>query len=96
MGMSLQILPPGVKHAEKADIGAEMLRIGGNLGQRLSTGLEKQVIDSFPVLQRQRREFVRQSEDYVKIADAKQFVRARCEPAVAGVGLALWTVPVAT
>src|SRR6516225_7640642 len=32
----------------------------------------------------------------MKIADAEQFVRARCEPAVAGVGLALGTVPVAT
>jgi hypothetical protein len=30
MGMKKQILPPGVKHGEKADLGAEMFGIGGN------------------------------------------------------------------
>lgn len=39
---------------------------------------------------------MRQSEDHMKIADAEQLVGASCEPLVAGVGLALWAVPVAT
>ena len=38
MRMSLQILSPGVKHTQKTDLGAEMLRIGGNLQQRRSAG----------------------------------------------------------
>jgi hypothetical protein len=85
-----------MEHAPKADLGAERLRTGGNLRQGLSAGLKQQVIDGSVVLQRQRGQFLRQGEDHVKIADAEQFVRARGEPAVAGVGLALGAVPVAT
>jgi hypothetical protein len=96
VGMSLPVLSPGMEHAPKADLGAERLRIGGNLRQGLSAGLKQQVIDGSVVLQRQRGQFLRQGEDHVKIADAEQFVRARGEPAVAGVGLALGAVPVAT
>ena len=50
VGMSLQVLSPGVEHAQKANIGAEMLRIGGDLRQRLSAGLKQQVLDDFLVL----------------------------------------------
>ena len=96
VGMSLQVLSPGMEHAQKADLSAEMLRIGGDLRQGLSAGLKQQVIDDSLVLQRKRGQFLRQGEDHVKIADAEQFVRASCEPAVAGVGLALGAVPVAT
>src|SRR5579872_5793021 len=39
---------------------------------------------------------MRQRKDHMKVADAEQFFGARCQPFVAGVGLALWTVPVAT
>ena len=35
MRMKLQILSPGVQHAEEADLGAEVLGIGGDLQQRL-------------------------------------------------------------
>ena len=31
VGMRLQVLPPGVKHTEEADLRAEMFRIGGDL-----------------------------------------------------------------
>ena len=38
--MGLQVLSPGVKHTQEADIGAEMFRIGGHLFQRGGAGLE--------------------------------------------------------
>ena len=38
---------------------------------------------------------MRQRKDHVKVADTEQFFGARRKPLVAGVGLALWTVPVA-
>ena len=41
-----------MEHAQKADLGAEMLRIGGDLRQGLSAGLKQQVIDGSLVLQR--------------------------------------------
>ena len=37
-----------------------------------------------------------QRKDHMKVADAEQFFGAGREPLVAGVGLALWAVPVAT
>ena len=40
MGMGLQVLPPGVKHTQEADVRAEMFRIGGHLFQRRGAGLE--------------------------------------------------------
>jgi hypothetical protein len=36
----LKILPPGVEHTQETDLGAEVLGISGDLGQRVSTGLE--------------------------------------------------------
>ena len=38
---------------------------------------------------------MRQRKDHMKVADAEQFFGASREPLVAGVGLALWAVPVA-
>ena len=38
---------------------------------------------------------MRQRKDHMKVADAEQFFGAGCQPLVAGVGLALGTVPVA-
>jgi len=39
---------------------------------------------------------VGQCEDHVDIAGGQKVPAARCEPAVACVGLALWAVPVST
>lgn len=40
MGVELQILSPGVQHRQQADLGAEVLRIGGDFEQRGGAGLE--------------------------------------------------------
>lgn len=40
MGMSLQVLPPGVEHTQEADLRAEMFGIGGHLFQCRGAGLE--------------------------------------------------------
>ncbi len=36
-----QILAPGVQHAEEADLGAEVFRIGGDLQKAVRTGAEQ-------------------------------------------------------
>ena len=95
MRMMLEVLSPGVQHAEEADLSAEMLGIGGYLQQGGGAGAEQQIIDDPLVLQRQPGKFVRQREDHVDVADGQQFFAASREPLVASVGLALWAMPVA-
>ena len=88
MGMKLQALIPAVEHAEEADLGAEMPRVAGDFKQGLSAGVEEQVVDEPLVLQGERGQFPRQSEDRVDIASGQQFPLARLEPAQARVALA--------
>ena len=70
MRMMLEILSPGVQHAEEADLCAEMLRIGGDLQQRGGAGAEQEVVDDLLVLQGQPRQFVREREDHMHVVDA--------------------------
>lgn len=57
--MKLQLLVPGVQHAEEADIGAEVLRIAGDFEECLGTGAEQQIVNQSFVLQCQWNQFVR-------------------------------------
>jgi hypothetical protein len=38
MRVVMQSLPPGVQHRDRADLGAEITRIGGDAAQRLGRG----------------------------------------------------------
>ena len=51
MRMVLQVLTPGVEHGDKADLGAEMLGIGGDCAQRFSCGPEQNGVDRGLVLE---------------------------------------------
>ena len=46
---------PGVQHGGEADARAQMLRVGGDRGQRLGGGPEQEVVDGGLVLERDRR-----------------------------------------
>jgi len=94
--MMLQLLIPGVEHAEEADFGPEMTGIAGHFEQRFRTGSEQQIIDHLLVLQGQRSHFVGQREDHMRIACGQEFAPSGGEPAVACACLALRAVPVAT
>ena len=59
MRMVLQSLIPGMKHAEEADLGTEMARIGGDLHKSFGAGVKQQVADQLFVLQREWGEFSR-------------------------------------
>src|SRR5947207_10437888 len=48
-----QILTPGVEHAQKADRGAEMLGVSGNLEECGGTRAEQQIVDDLLVLEGQ-------------------------------------------
>ena len=51
MGMMVQVLAPGVQHGDQADLGAEMLGIGGDDAQRLGRRLEQDAVDDRLVLE---------------------------------------------
>ncbi len=51
MGMMLQRLAPGVEHADKPDLGAEVLWVGGDPAQRLGRRSEQDGVDRLLVLE---------------------------------------------
>ena len=85
-----------MEHAQKADRGAEMRRVRGDLEQRGCARAEEQIVDDFFILQREPREFVRQREHDMVVADGQQFLLPSREPLIAGVRQALRAVPIAT
>ena len=51
MGMKLEFLVPGVKHAEEADLDSEMGGIARDLQQGFGAGPEQQTVDDLLVLE---------------------------------------------
>src|SRR5271169_7084384 len=95
MGMMLEVLSPGVEHAEKSDVGSQVLRIASKSEHRRSTGAIEQIVEQPLVLQYQSRQRMRQRENHVEVRHGQQFGRARREPFCARVSLALRAVPIA-
>src|SRR6266851_9483731 len=51
MGMMLEVLSPGVEHAEESNIGTEMLGIASEFEQRSGAGAEEQIVEQPLVLE---------------------------------------------
>src|ERR1035438_4066464 len=96
VGMMLELLVPGVEHAEEADLRAQVAGIASDLQQGGGAGLKEQAVEDALVLEREGSEFTRQGEDEVHVAAGRQFLFACLEPAETRVRLASGTVPVAT
>ena len=94
VGMMLQLLIPGVKDAEEADLGSEALGVGGNFEKRLGAATEQQVVDQFFVLQSQGRQLVGERKHDVSVGRSEQFAASRGQPAITCLALALRTVPI--
>ena len=60
MRMMGQRRTPGVQHGGEADACAEMLRVGGDGGERLGGGPEQEVVEGGLVLERDRADRGRQ------------------------------------
>ena len=78
--MMLQGLAPGVEHRGHADLGAEMLGIGGDGGERLGRGAEQDRIDGGLVLEGDRADRRRQGEDDVEVRHRQQLGLPGREP----------------
>ena len=48
--MVLEVLSPGMEHAEQTDIGSKVLRAASDFEQRGGTGTEEQVVEELLVL----------------------------------------------
>jgi hypothetical protein len=68
MRMKLQALIPTVEHAEETYLSSKVPWIASDLDQRLSAGMEEQVVDEPLVLQCERGQFARQGEDGMDVA----------------------------
>jgi len=58
MGVGLQPLTPGMKHAEEADLRPEMLGIASDFEQGFGTGTKEQAVEEFLVLQGEGRQLM--------------------------------------
>ena len=90
-----QVLSPGVQHAQKADLRAQVLRIGGDRAQRLRHRPEQDVVDHGLVLERDDGDLVRHREHHVEVRHVEQFRLTVLEPLRACETLAFRAVPVA-
>lgn len=91
-----EILSPSVQDTEKANLGAQMFWICGDLQQSRRTGSKQERVENLLVVKGQRSQFVRKGEDHMHVGNRQQFPTASQEPFISRVGLALWAVAVAT
>ena len=95
MRMKLELLVPGMQHAEEADLSPEMGGVASDFEQSFCAGTKQQTIDYFFVLQSQGRQLGRQGEDDVDVGRGQQFTTTRRDPAFTRTGLTLRAVPIA-
>src|SRR5215469_15296491 len=95
MRMEKQVLSPTVKYGEKADLGAQMLRIGSDGGQGLGSGSEEHAVDEIFVVVSDGSDRFGNGEDDMKIGRRENFGRSFFNPLRTSERLALWTVAVA-
>ena len=67
VGMMQQILSPGMKNAEEADVRAEVLRIARDGEQRFGRGAEEDAVHRLLVVKGEAGDLLRQREDDVEV-----------------------------
>src|SRR5260221_6289342 len=94
MGMIHQILAPGVKDGGEAQLGLKAYL--AELQERGAGALKEQLVEGGQVLQNQRAQGRRQSEDPMEIAHGQKRTALALEPRPAALMLASRAMPVAT
>jgi hypothetical protein len=95
VGMSQQVLSPGMEYREESDLGPQMSGIAGNFQKGFRAGAKQEVIEDLLVLQRQWGELVRQSKDNMDIGNRQKFTLPGHDPLVASAALTLGTMAIA-
>ena len=89
-----QILAPGVKYSEEADLRPQMLGIGRNCTKRFGGGTEENAVDGPLVLQGNLCNLFRHSKHDMKIRALKKLRFSVLKPLGPSQRLTLWTVTV--
>ena len=79
--MMEQCLAPGVEHGEKAELGAEMLGIGGDRAQGLGGGVKQDPVDRPLFCMGDGGDLFRHGKDHVEIGRGQEFGSAGLQPA---------------
>ena len=61
-----------MEDGEKADLGAEVLRVARHCEKRFGSGAEQDVVDHWLIAQSEGRDLFRDSEDEMKVLDRQQ------------------------
>jgi hypothetical protein len=94
--MADQGLPPRVEDAQDANLRAEMSGVGRDFAERRAARLNEPRVQARTIPIGQRQQPMRQCENDVHIRHVEPIARARVEPALPRLGLALRTVAVPT
>jgi hypothetical protein len=97
MRMEKQVLSPTVKYSEKADLCAQMFRIGSDGGQGLGRSSEEHAVEEIFVLVSDGSDRFGNGEDDMKIVRLENFRCSFFNPLRTSEGLTFWamTIPAA-
>jgi len=95
VGVKQEVLAPGVKKRDKADVRPKLFGIGGDGGKGGTHGFEQKVVEGFRVLEGEGSQRVRDREDDVEIGNGEKVFEPIVHPAMAVGGLAFGAVAVA-
>jgi len=93
--MKLEFLVPGVQYAEEADLGTEMPWVASYFEESFGAGTKQQTVDDFLVVQSQRSQLRRQSENDMDIGRGQKFAATCLNPAFTSAGLTLRAMAIA-
>jgi hypothetical protein len=94
VGMQEQVLSPSVQDADPTDLSSQVFGIGCDFQQGLCAGGEQQIVKQTRVFQGEHIEFVGHGKPDMEIAGSQEFALTGRQPALAGLCLTTWAVPV--
>src|SRR6266478_9788114 len=87
VGMKKQVLSPGVKHGEEADLGAQMFGIGSDGRQGLGRSSEQDAVDQILVLVSEGSDVFGQCKNHVEVWAVQDFGFSFFDPLCRSEGL---------
>ena len=94
--VELDLLTPGVQHAEETNFHTEVPRIARDFLKCFGTSAKQEIVEDLLVLQHQWPQPVGQCKDDVQVAGREQFSSPRSNPAFPSRDLALRAVAIST
>ena len=92
--MELEGLTPTMQDGKEADFRTEVFGVGRDGFQSLGCGPEQNAVDSLLVLESDRGNLFRHSEDDMKVRDLKKFGLAILKPLGSGKRLTFWAMAI--